>query len=159
MENIKEFRRNDRVKVSSSVAWDIAFHSEVARRDILIPGDSKGYALLTVDMIEEEILKQNAFFVGLDGFGDHATLRIDDPEMYKFLFGCEDKSHHFTKDVLTDLLKLSSKNKFTEVMEEHIKTTSEARMCLYYMEDIDWGNFHGWKHDILDQYCRNIAFH
>lgn len=159
MENIKEFRRNDRVKVSSCVAWDIGFRSELARRDIVIPGNAQGYALLTVDLVEDEILRQNGFFVGLDGLGDHATLKIDDPEMYKFLFGCEDKSHHFTKNILTDLLKLSSKNKFTDVMKEHVKTRSEAKMCLYYMADIDWENFHEWKRDTLNQYCRSIAFH
>ena len=59
MDNIKEFQRSDRVRVDNCYEWDIAFHSDIARRDILIPGGSKGYALITVDMAEEEILKQN----------------------------------------------------------------------------------------------------
>ena len=41
MENIKEFQRNDRVRVDNCYAWEIGFHSDVARRDILIPGGAK----------------------------------------------------------------------------------------------------------------------
>ena len=59
MENIKEFQRNDRVRVDNCYAWEIGFHSDVARRDILIPGGAKGYALLTVDQVEDEIIKQH----------------------------------------------------------------------------------------------------
>lgn len=160
MENsIKEFNRNDRVRIDNCYAWDIAFHSDVARRDIMIPGGAKGYALLTVDQVEEEILKQNGFFVGLDGLGDHAGLKICDPEMYAYLFRCEDHTHHVSKESIVELLKLSSKAKYTEAMEETIKTASEARMCLYYMNDFEWTDYLGWKHDILEGHCRRLMTH
>ena len=160
MENsIKEFNRNDRVRINNCYAWDIAFHSDVARRDIMIPGGAKGYALITLDMAEEEILKQNVFFVGLDGMGDHAGLQICDPDMYKYLFRCEDHTHHVSKESIIELLKLSSKAKYTEAMEEAIKTASEARMCLYFMADIDWSEFLGWKYDVLEGHCRRLMTH
>lgn len=160
MENsIKEFNRNDRVRINNCYAWDIAFHSDVARRDIMIPGGAKGYALITLDMAEEEILKQNVFFVGLDGMGDHAGLQICDPDMYKYLFRCEDHTHHVSKESIVELLKLSSKSKYTEAMEEAIKTASEARMCLYYMNDFEWTNYLGWKRDILEGHCRRLMTH
>lgn len=160
MENsIKEFSRNDRVRIDNCYAWDIAFHSDVARRDIMIPGGAKGYALITLDMAEEEILKQNGFFVGLDGLGDHAGLKICDPEMYKYLFRCEDHTHHVSKESIIELLKLSSKAKYTEAMEETIKTASEARMCLYYMNDFEWSEYLGWKFDILEGHCRRLMTH
>ena len=160
MENsIKEFQRNDRVRIDNCYAWDIAFHSDVARRDIMIPGGAKGYALITVDMAEEEILKQNGFFVGLDGLGDHAGLKICDPEMYAYLFRCEDHTHHLSKESIVELLKLSSKSKYTEAMEEAIKTASEARMCMYFMNDIDWSEYLGWKYDILEGHCCRLMTH
>lgn len=158
MEN-KEFQRNDRVRIDSCYAWDIAFHSDVARRDIMIPGGAKGYALITLDMAEEEILKQNVFFVGTDGLGDHAGLKICDPDMYAYLFRCEDHTHHISKESIVELLKLSSKSKYTEAMEEAIKTASEARMCLYFMADIDWSEFLGWKYDVLEGHCRRLMTH
>lgn len=49
---IREFSRNDRVKVNNVYGWDISFYSDVARRDIMIPGGAKGYALITLDMAE-----------------------------------------------------------------------------------------------------------
>lgn len=157
MENIREFQRNDRVVIDSCYEWDLSFHSDIARRDIMIPGGAKGYALLTVDQVEEEILKQNFFFTGTDGLGDHAGLRICDPEMYKYLFRKDDETHHISQDALMDVLKLSSKQKFEDtVVRELIRTTSEARMCLYYMNDIDWSEFIGWKHDILVARCREF---
>lgn len=160
MENsIKEFNRNDRVRINNCYAWDIAFHSDVARRDIMIPGGAKGYALITLDMAEEEILKQNAFFVGTDGLGDHAGLKICDPDMYKYLFRCEDHTRHVSKESIVELLKLSSKAKYTEAMEETIKTASEARMCLYYMNDFEWTDYLGWKRDILEGYCLRLMTH
>ena len=33
---IREFSRNDRVKVNNVYGWDISFYSDVARRDITI---------------------------------------------------------------------------------------------------------------------------
>jgi hypothetical protein len=159
MDNIKEFQRSDRVRVDNCYEWDIAFHSDIARRDILIPGGSKGYALITVDMAEEEILKQNGFFVGLDGLGDHSGLRICDPEMYKFLFRCEDHTHHVSKEAIVEWLKLSTKAKYRDAIEENIKTNSEARMYLYYMNDIEWSDYLGWKHDILEGHCRHLMMH
>lgn len=157
MENsIKEFSRNDRVRIDSCYAWDIAFHSDVARRDIMIPGGAKGYALITVDMAEEEILKQNRFFVGLDGLGDHAGLQICDSDMYKYLFRTEDKTHHISRNALLEVLKLSGKQKLTDAVAELIATSSEARMCMYYMNDIDWSELLGWKYDVLEGHCRRL---
>ena len=157
MENsIKEFSRNDRVRIDNCYAWDIAFHSDVARRDIMIPGGAKGYALITVDMAEEEILKHNSFFVGLDGLGDHAGLKICDPEMYEYLFRAEDKTNHISRDALLEVLKLSGKQKFTDAVAELICTSSEARMCLYFMTDIDWSEYLGWKYDVLVERCREF---
>lgn len=159
MEIIKEFQRNDRVKVDNCYAWDIGFRSSVTREDITIPAGAKGYALLTVDQVEEEIMRQNAFFVGTDGLGDHAGLKICDPDMYAYLFRCEDHTHHISKESIVELLKLSSKSKYTEAMEEAIKTASEARMCLYYMNDFEWTDYLGWKRDILEGYCLRLMTH
>lgn len=156
MENVKEFSRHDRVRINNCYGWDISFYSDVARRDITIPAFATGYSLLTVDQTEEELLKQNVFFVGIDGLGDHAGLKICDPEMYAYLFRCEDHTHHVSKESIVELLKLSSKAKYTEAMEETIKTASEARMCLYYMNDFEWTDYLGWKHDILKGHCRRL---
>ena len=153
---IREFSRNDRVKVNNVYGWDISFYSDVARRDITIPAFATGYSLLTVDQTEEELLKQNVFFVGIDGLGDHAGLKICDPDMYAYLFRCEDHTNHVGKESIVELLKLSSKSKYTEAMEEAIKTASEARMCLYYMNDFEWTDYLGWKRDILEGHCRRL---
>ena len=153
---IREFSRNDRVKVNNVYGWDISFYSDVARRDITIPAFATGYSLLTLDQTEEELLKQNVFFVGIDGLGDNAGLKICDPEMYAYLFRCEDHTHHVGKESIVELLKLSSKAKYTEAMEETIKTASEARMCLYYMNDFEWTDYLGWKRDILEGHCRRL---
>lgn len=153
---IREFSRNDRVRVDNCYAWDIGFRSSVTREDITIPAGAKGYALLTVDQVEEEIMRQNVFFVGTDGLGDHAGLQICDPGMYKYLFRTEDKTHHISRDALLEVLKLSGKPKFTDAVAELIATSSEARMCLYFMTDIDWSEYLGWKYDVLVKRCREF---
>lgn len=153
---IREFSRNDRVRVDNCYAWDIGFRSSVTREDITIPAGAKGYALLTVDQVEEEIMRQNVFFVGTDGLGDHAGLQICDPDMYKYLFRTEDKTHHIGKDALLEVLKLSGKQKFTDAVAELVCTSSEARMCLYFMTDIDWSEYLGWKYDVLVKRCREF---
>lgn len=80
-------------------------------------------------------------------------------EMYKFLFRCEDHTHHIGKETLAELLKLSTKAKYKDAMEENINTASEARMCLYYMNDFEWSDYLGWKHDILEGHCRRLMRH
>lgn len=156
---IREFSRNDRVKVNNVYGWDISFYSDVARRDITIPAFATGYSLLTVDQTEEELLKQNIFFVGIDGLGDHAGLQICDPDMYKYLFRTEDKTRHIGRNALLEVLKLSGKQKFTDAVAELIATSSEARMCMYYMNDIDWSELLGWKYDVLEGHCRRLMTH
>lgn len=156
MENVKEFSRHDRVRINNCYGWDISFYSDVARRDITIPAFATGYSLLTLDQTEEELLKQNVFFVGTDGLGDHAGLQICDPDMYKYLFRCEDHTHHINKGALLEVLKLSGKQKFTDAVAELVCTSSEARMCLYFMTDIDWSEFLGWKRDTLVDRCRKF---
>lgn len=158
MENTIEFQRNDRVRVNNVYGWDVSFYSDVARRDITIPAFATGYSLLTVDIVEEELLKQNFFFTGTDGLGDHAGLKICDPEMYKYLFRKNDETRHISRESIMDVLKLSNKQKFEDVVvRELIRTTSEARMCLYYMSDIDWSEHLGWTHDILMARCREFV--
>lgn len=159
MENTIEFQRNDRVRVNNLYGWDVSFYSDVARRDITIPAFATGYSLLTVDQVEEELLKQNVFFTGTDGLGDHAGLQICDPDMYAYLFRAEDKTHRISKDALLEVLKLSGKQKFTDAVAELIATSSEARMCMYYMNDIDWSELLGWKYDILEGHCRRLMTH
>lgn len=159
MENTIEFQRNDRVRVNNLYGWDVSFYSDVARRDITIPAFATGYSLLTVDQVEEELLKQNVFFTGTDGLGDHAGLQICDPDMYAYLFRAEDKTHRISKDALLEVLKLSGKPKFTDAVAELIATSSEARMCMYYMNDIDWSELLGWKYDILEGHCRRLMTH
>lgn len=156
MENVKEFSRHDRVRINNCYGWDVSFYSDVARRDITIPAFATGYSLLTLDQTEEELLKQNVFFVGIDGLGDHAGLQICDPDMYKYLFRTEDKTHHISRDSLLEVLKLSGKPKFTEAVAELVCTSSEARMCLYFMTDIDWSEYLGWKYDVLVERCREF---
>jgi len=159
MENVKEFSRHDRVRINNCYGWDISFYSDVARRDITIPAFATGYSLLTLDQTEEELLKQNVFFVGIDGLGDHAGLQICDPDMYKYLFRTEDKTRHINRDALLEVLKLSGKQKFTDAVAELIATSSEARMCMYYMNDIDWSELLGWKYDVLEGHCRRLMTH
>ena len=159
MESIREFSRNDRVKVNNVYGWDISFYSDVARRDITIPAFATGYSLLTLDQTEEELLKQNVFFVGIDGLGDHAGLQICDPDMYKYLFRTEDKTRHIGRNALLEVLKLSGKQKFTDAVAELIATSSEARMCMYYLNDIDWSELLGWKYDVLEGHCRRLMTH
>ena len=57
MENIKEFQRNDRVKVDSCYAWDIGFRSSITREDITIPAGAKGYALTCTSTFSEPRIK------------------------------------------------------------------------------------------------------
>ena len=77
--------------------------------------------------------------------------------MYKYLFRKDDETRHISKEALMDVLKLSNRQKLEDVVvRELIRTTSEARMCLYYMSDIKWSEFLGWKHDILVARCREF---
>ena len=64
--------------------------------------------------------------------------------------------HHLGRVAFLEVLKLSGKQKFTEAVAELVCTSSEARMCLYFMSDIDWSEYLGWKHDVLVERCREF---
>ncbi|WP_373217700.1 hypothetical protein [Ruminococcus sp. 5_1_39BFAA] len=130
---IKEFYRNDRVKLTNNMEWDCHFHSDMARKDIMIPAMTKTYSLLTMDVVEEEIMKQNIDFVGKDGLGNHAAISIDDPEQYEYLFRCKDETKHFSRNTLMELIKINNKTKFQEAVNDNIVCLWEAKICLYYM--------------------------
>lgn len=142
---IREFSRNDRVRVDNCYAWDIGFRSSVTREDITIPAGAKGYALLTVDQVEEEIMRQNVFFVGTDGLGDHAGLQICDPDMYKYLFRCEDHTHHVSKESIIELLSFLRFLLKSGYMDEYLALLDDIKV------------YQGWELQDGEVYGKELA--
>lgn len=147
----KNFEDDDIVRIQNFYEYDICFHSVVAKRDFTIPALAQDYNL-PVKVVANEILNKNFWFTGLDTFGNHAPLKICDPEMYLFLFGREDKTRHMCRDFFAEILEIDDRAAFSDaVTYELIRTRSEATLCMKYIDETE--NLDKEKQDILVARC------
>ena len=151
MEKVKVFEDSDLVKIHNFYEHEIRFYSGIARKNIIIPALANDYKL-SVRIVKSEIFKKNFLFTGLNGKGDHAPLKVCDSDVYRFLFGCEDKTRHMCREFLAEILEIDDKSAFNDaVIFDLIRTKSEANMCAKYIIEIE--NMDEWKKNILVARC------
>lgn len=151
MDKVKVFEDSELVKIQNFYEHEICFYSGIARKDIIIPALANDYEL-SVKIVKSEVFNKNFLFTGLDGFGNHAPLKICDAEMYRFLFGREDRTRHMCREFFTEILEIDDKSAFNDaVIFELIRTKSEANMCAKYITEIE--DMDEWKQNILVARC------
>ena len=137
-----QVKLTDRVSIDNLRNWNLDFRATESNKDISIPRNVKGYRQLTVAEIDGQVKMGNLFFVGKDGFGNNADIRINNKAVVSFVFGEgseEDEapaSTLLTKESVAQLLKLSPKATFQKQLEKLVATEAEKKTIVPIAKEV-----------------------
>lgn len=147
-----EYRPDDRVAIDSLVSWDLYFNRIDGRGDYKIPAGCRNYNLLTYGEILMQIQANNIMFVGDDGRGSHARIRIVDDEVRNTLFGVpQDEVTLLTLDEVKSLLSIKTKKTFIEKLNKLVTTSAEMKMIARLAVEAGIANCEAWKVEAIEQ--------
>lgn len=123
----KEFDIEKKVVVKNIASWGAAFNKIETHGSIDIAAEGK--TKLPRSEILAQIQEGNRLFTGVDGYGSHATLYIDDKDT-RVEAGFEDPDEGRVQLVLTDelatkLFDISDQKSFEDAFVNAIKTRAE----------------------------------
>ncbi len=97
----KEFSPDTKITVRNLYPWPVSFQVfnvyTNKLEDVIIEG-SQVYKRLSFQQIEDEIFKDNIAFVGVNGSGNHAMLRVEDDDAFKALFDVDKRSFQLSDE-------------------------------------------------------------
>ena len=136
VKTVDDIKPSDRVSIDNLCDWDIGFTSYETNRDIVISGGVKNYRNLTVAEIDAQVKNGNIAFCGENGFGDHASIRINDPLVREYVFQEPIDPVQLTEDAVRNLLSIQDKRKFNQMLSELVVKRHEKRMIVRLVDKI-----------------------
>lgn len=151
-----QVKLTDRVSIDNLRSWNLDFRATEAERDITIPANVKGYKQLTVAEIDGQVKRGNLFFVGVDGIGNNADIKINDENVVKFVFGDgsdEDIPSEtlLTLDSMKELLKVTPKTAFEKELAKLVKTDAEKKTVVDIAKEAGIENVEGYKKTAIEK--------
>lgn len=151
-----QVKLTDRVSIDNLRSWDLGFRATETERDITIPANVKGYKQLTVAEIDGQVKMGNLFFVGKDGFGNNADIKINDENVIKFVFGEGDEEEKpsttlLTLDALKEVLAITPKTKFEEAVSKLVATEAEKKTVIELAKEAGIENVEGYKKTFIEK--------
>lgn len=149
-----EIDMNQKVTVVNLAPWNVGFPNSIDRGDTMFAPNAK------VRMKREEIADQvssgNKLLAGLDSYGSHATLFIDDADTRKYLeFDSEDGTR--TQNIIsekrvTKWFELKTQSAFEKNIRENVITRAEKAYLLRAIKKLKLDSYE--KIHFCEEYCR-----
>lgn len=142
-----------KVTVKNIAPWDVGFPNIEDRGDTTIA--PSGSTRIRRDEILAQIQRGNKLF-GLDEFGSHATLYIEDEETRKFLeFDSEDgkrKQNIISSEKVKEWFEIKTLKTFEKRIQENIITRAEKQYLLRLIEELKLNEYD--KISFCKEYCK-----
>lgn len=132
---VDDLRPSDRVAIDNLCDWNINFVSEETGKDIVIPQSVRNYKTLTLSEVDAQVKIGNIAFVGVDGLGSHAAIRIIDPIMREYVFQEVVDPIQLTEDAVVELLEIENRSQYEARLSELVVTNSEKKMIAIMCSD------------------------
>lgn len=151
-----QVKLTDRVSIDNLRNWNLDFRATEANKDISIPASVKGYKQLTVAEIDGQVKMGNLFFVGKDGLGNNADIKINDDAVVKFVFGDGNDeevpgSTLLTVESMKSLLKVSPKAKFEDELAKLVSTEAEKKTVIEIAKEAGIEDVEGYKKTAIEK--------
>lgn len=156
----KNGRRKDRVEVKNLRCYAIGFpdaDKKYGHPGFLIQGYERNTTLSLEEVYGQINQAGNIAFVGTDGKGKNASLRIVDPVVRAYCFDEEKLDPlQLTDENIKKLLAMNDKNKFSAFMEELIATEGDKKEISFRMANDMMGlkELSGWKEMLLERHIK-----
>lgn len=149
------------VTVRSIAGWTTGFARMLTVGDVTIP--KKGSIRLSRNEIISQIHNNNNLFTGIDGFGSHATLIVDDmPTIREVGFNVESQ---FSDKLVLNLFNIKNQSEFENELKAKIVTRAEKYALMISIIKNNLNDFSkirfcesytGYKLDKVEQDEKNI---
>lgn len=104
------------ITVTNIAGWIVGFARLMGIGDVNIP--PRGSVRLTVNEVISQVQNGNKLFAGIDGFGSHATIIIEDKRVLREL-GFE-YADTFSDDVVSKLFGIANQGEFESQVRDRI---------------------------------------
>jgi hypothetical protein len=149
----ENFNLETKVTVKNIAPWDVGFPNFVSLGSTTIPPSG------TIRIKREEIIAQiqrgNKLF-GIDEYGSHATLYIDDAETRKYLeFDSVDGKRTqsvLTPDKVKGWFELKTFKSFEKNIKDNVVTRAEKQYLLKIIKDLKLNEYD--KIQFCQEYCK-----
>jgi hypothetical protein len=142
----------DKVYLDNLCDWPLYFRRLNGIGDIAIPAKAKNFTGVDVAEAQMQIQSGNHMFIGTDGMGGHARIRIVDDEQRKALLGYDDGGDAIalTADSLRELFAVKRKDAFQQQLEALVTTNAEKRMVQRLAKEAGGDDAASWKMDAIN---------
>lgn len=149
-----ELNMDEKVTVFNIAPWNVGFPNTIGRGDTCFAPNAR------LRVKREEIIDQvssgNKLLTGLDEYGSHATLYIEDEPTRKYLeFDSEDgkrKQNVISKDRVAKWFELKTFATFKKNIEDNVKTRAEKQYLLKCIKDLKLDSYE--KIEFCKEYCK-----
>jgi hypothetical protein len=148
-----EIKPETKVFVENLTKWALYFKRVGGVGDIRIPAGIKSFGGITFEEAQMQIQTGNAMFIGTDGAGGHARIRIVDDEIRAALFGIEkdEAPVALTLDAVKALLAIKQKGAFSKRLAELVATDAERRMIVELAKKAGSDDAEAWKIEAIQK--------
>ena len=151
----REVALTDRVPISNLNDWELNFVSVETDKDIVIPANANKWRKLTVAEIDGQVQSGNKYFVGIDGNGNNASIKIEDEDVFRYVFRLEDDEPVNVKvldlDSVKALLKISNKDEYIAELNRLVVTNSDKKMISKLAQQANIEDVEGYKKTAIEK--------
>lgn len=150
MTNYEPYKR---VRLTNICPFPLHFRSVIAEgKDIKIPAGAKNWEMLTMEEVRGQVSNGNVFFVGTNGMGDHARVKIEDEGVRAYMFNIEVEpgvgvpaQELMDEATIRELLAITPQKAFEEALEKAPLTNSDKKALVAYVAQHASGDLQAYK--------------
>lgn len=150
----REIALTDRVPITNLNNWELNFISTETEKDIVIPARANKIRKLTVAEIDGQVQSGNIYFVGVDGMGNNACIKIEDEDVFRYVFRLDDDEPVNVRildlDSVKNLLNISDKREYERELESLVVTNSDKKMIVSLVQQAGIENVEGYKKTAIE---------
>ncbi len=150
----REIALTDRVPITNLNNWELNFISTETEKDIVIPARANKIRKLTVAEIDGQVQSGNIYFVGVDGMGNNACIKIEDEDVFRYVFRLDDDEPVNVRildlDSVKNLLNITDKREYERELESLVVTNSDKKMIVSLVQQAGIENVEGYKKTAIE---------
>lgn len=149
-----EINMDEKVTVVNLAPWNVGFPNSISRGDTVFAPSAR--VRVKREEIADQVSAGNRLLAGLDSFGSHATLYIDDEDTRKYLeFDSEDgkrKQNIISDEKVKKWFDLKTQSSFEKNIKENVVTRAEKAFLLNSIKRLKLDSHE--KISFCQEYCK-----
>lgn len=149
-----ELNMDAKVTLVNLAPWAVGFPNHATSGDTCI--SASGKTRVRREEVVEQVSAGNRLLAGLDAYGSHATVYIDDEDTRKYLeFDSEDgkrKQNIISDDKIKQWFELKTQTAFERNVKDNVKTRAEKSYLLNAIKRLKFDSYE--KIHFCEDYCK-----